>query len=322
MDVNLSVPALEKLLDYAASGVGSIAGSLLAPWKARQQSRAGEIAATGQARALGIEARAQAEAREILASRSGAVVTMTINDRVSQRIQFQEEKRQRNIEAVVKDAADRLGDQDVPHERPDHDWTARFFSYVQDVSREELRILWARILAGEVKRKGNTSIRTLQVLRNLDCATADLFGRLASVAIALTASNRMLDMRVPSLGGQAQHNSLKDYGFSFDALNLLNEHGLIIADYNSWFDYRMAIGIALGGSRDVIRVPFSFGGEQWILQPEPTRKAGEYRVHGVALTRSGVELARIAARSPADDFARALATHFEKNRLKMVRVGA
>ena len=31
MDVNIKVPALEKLLDYAASGIGSVAGPMLAP---------------------------------------------------------------------------------------------------------------------------------------------------------------------------------------------------------------------------------------------------------------------------------------------------
>ena len=48
----------------------------------------------------------------------------------------------------------------------------------------------------------------------------------------------MLDARVPSLGGNAAQNSLEAYGLGFGNLNVLNEHGLIIADYNSWFDDR------------------------------------------------------------------------------------
>ena len=34
MDISLRVPGFEKLVDYAASGIGSIAGPMLAPWKA------------------------------------------------------------------------------------------------------------------------------------------------------------------------------------------------------------------------------------------------------------------------------------------------
>ena len=33
-EFGLKVPAIEKLIDYGASGVGAISGPLLAPWKA------------------------------------------------------------------------------------------------------------------------------------------------------------------------------------------------------------------------------------------------------------------------------------------------
>ena len=70
VDVNLNVPALEKLLDYTASGIGSVAGSMLASWKARQEVQAQLIAAKGDADALLIQAEAQSRAREILVSRA------------------------------------------------------------------------------------------------------------------------------------------------------------------------------------------------------------------------------------------------------------
>ena len=72
MDVNvtLSIPAVEKLIDYTASGIGSVAHSLLtpflSPWQAEQQARADAIAARGQAGTLLIQADAQAKARKML----------------------------------------------------------------------------------------------------------------------------------------------------------------------------------------------------------------------------------------------------------------
>ena len=59
-----------------------------------------------------------------------------MSDMVTQRIQFQEERRQHNIQAVVLGAASELGDKRVKDQEPDHDWTARFLTEVQDVSSE------------------------------------------------------------------------------------------------------------------------------------------------------------------------------------------
>ncbi|MCY4354213.1 MAG: DUF2806 domain-containing protein [Truepera sp.] len=142
MEVNLQVPALEKLLDYAASGIGSVAGPMLAPWRARWEATAKQIAAEGevevqrirtegQANTLQLIAEAQAKARESLVL-PGSVIQGELDTAgvINQRIQFQEEKRLRNIGAVVEQAAQALGDDDVPDHEPNHDWMARFFNYV------------------------------------------------------------------------------------------------------------------------------------------------------------------------------------------------
>ena len=49
-------------------------------------------------------------------------------------------KRLANLEAVVGRAAVNLGDKEVPETEPDHDWAARFFAEVQDVSSEEMQV--------------------------------------------------------------------------------------------------------------------------------------------------------------------------------------
>ena len=52
VDVNLRVPALEKLVDYSASGIGAVAGPMLAPWKARKEAKARLIESEGKADSL------------------------------------------------------------------------------------------------------------------------------------------------------------------------------------------------------------------------------------------------------------------------------
>ena len=186
-DLNITVPALEKLLDYTASGIGSVAGTMLAPWKARREAEARRITAQANADALEIEASGQAGALQTIASarmearqKMGIPYSgdLTITDAIEQRILFQEEKKQRNIVSVVNQAALALDGKAVPDEEPDHDWTARFFNNVQDVSSEDMQVLWSKILAGQIEHPGTFSKRTLTLLTDLEQGDAVLFTQL------------------------------------------------------------------------------------------------------------------------------------------------
>ena len=217
MDVNVSlkVPALEKLIDYAASGIGSVAGPLLARWHAPRIAEANRIAAEGAGERLQIEAEAQSKAREFLLSRDINIIgELDIAETTRQRIQFQEEKRQRNIELVVRKAADELGDKEVEHSEPDHDWTARFFDCIKDVSSEDMQRLWAKVLSGEVESPGRTSLHTLDILRNLTQDDAKMFSSVADYAIQ--------DF-IPSDPKDGKGDSYLDYG----VLLCLKECGLL-----------------------------------------------------------------------------------------------
>ena len=94
---------------------------------------------------------------------------------ITQAIEFQTLKRIANASSVIEDAADELEDKDVVDHEPDPDWTARYFGHVQDVSSEDLRRIWASILTSEIKSPGQTSLRTLDVLRNMTKTDAELF---------------------------------------------------------------------------------------------------------------------------------------------------
>ena len=187
-DMMLTIPAIEKLLDYAASGIGAIAGPILAPWKASREAKARLAAAPVEAQARRIEAeseaetsviiaKARAEAREYLVAPDDEVhgtAEFTRRD-IIHRIEFQERKRLANVRSVVDAAADELGDKEVNDHEPDADWTARFFNEVQDVSSEDMQKIWARILAGEVESPGRTTLRTLDTLRNMTKRDAEIF---------------------------------------------------------------------------------------------------------------------------------------------------
>ena len=196
LTLTVKVPAIDKLIDYAAIGVGGIAGPLLAPWKASREGQARLIAAQADsdvrnvqaradANALSIIAEAQSEARAFARPSGGDVRTTTriTREDIAQSFEFQRRKRIANVRSVLEDTADSLGDGKVAEHTPDPDWTARFFDAVQDVSSGDMQKLWARILAGEVERPGRTSLRTLDTLRNMTKTDAERFSSACAFAI-------------------------------------------------------------------------------------------------------------------------------------------
>ena len=115
INVTVKVPGLKKLSDVVASGIGAVAGSMLAPWMAKQRSKAKLIEAKGNTESLRIIAQAQADARKTLTA-SDAEVTGTLqitSEQIAQRLEFQEHKRQQNIISVVEQAAEELDDEEV-----------------------------------------------------------------------------------------------------------------------------------------------------------------------------------------------------------------
>lgn len=184
MEVKLTIPALERLIALTASGVGAVAGPMLARRAARARADTLRIEAEGKADAIKLIASAQQEAISYLSETSTSIGTeMDISKEIEARVSFQEEKRQRNMEAVVRTAADHLGDKEVNNSEINHDWTAAFFSSVQDISSEGMQQIWARILAGEVEHPGTVSIRTLFILRTMSQADAESFHRVTPYVI-------------------------------------------------------------------------------------------------------------------------------------------
>ena len=184
VDENIKVPALEKLIDHCASGIGAVAGPMLAKWSAQKNADARRITAKGDADVIRLISDAQNEARKKFSgSPSSTQGELEVGAQIHTRIAFQEEKRQTNIKSVVGMAAEEIKDKEVQDHEIDHDWTARFFSDVQDVSSEQMQQIWAKILAGQVGTPGQTSLRTLTVLKNMTQKDAELFSNATQFVI-------------------------------------------------------------------------------------------------------------------------------------------
>lgn len=109
-----------------------------------------------------------------------------IAERCSNRIDYQERKRQKNIENITAAAAEELAQEtSIPDNSPDEDWITRFFSCAQDISSDEMQELWGRILSGEIKRPGSYSLRTLEFVKSLTKSEAQTFEQLAKIAVQI-----------------------------------------------------------------------------------------------------------------------------------------
>ena len=169
------IPGIKKLAEVTASGIGSVAGALVAPWVAGRQAKAKLIEARAEADSMRIIAQAQDDAMQIFSRSNAPVPLEATTDQTKQRLEFQERKRQSNLVSVVGQAAEDLGEEEVPDQEPDHDWIARYFEYVKDVSEKDVQELWAKVLAGSVRSPGSVSLRTLSMLRDMTSLEAKTF---------------------------------------------------------------------------------------------------------------------------------------------------
>lgn len=113
-----------------------------------------------------------------------------IETRIQSRLDFQENKKQNNIENITAFATQELKDEEeILNEAIDEDWTTRFFKIAEDISNEEMQSLWGKILAGEIKKPKSYSLRTLDLIKNLSKTEADTFIKVANFTINSNGTN-------------------------------------------------------------------------------------------------------------------------------------
>lgn len=103
-----------------------------------------------------------------------------LTERIESRLSYTEARNQLNIESITAYAAEQLKDKPAIDNTPfDEGWAGRFFDSAKHVSDEEIQMLWGRILAGEVMEAASFSLRTLDLIKNLSKADADLIKAIA-----------------------------------------------------------------------------------------------------------------------------------------------
>ena len=99
-------------------------------------------------------------------------------------IETKESRKLKNTMAVVEKAQSHFTKGEKVSDEPvDEGWKNRFFGIVEEISDEELREIWGRVLAGEIKKPRSYSLRTMEILRNLTKEEASVVVKAASFNI-------------------------------------------------------------------------------------------------------------------------------------------
>lgn len=194
---------LEKLIDVISKGIGK----LYEPKSIRKEA---------DARAYELEVLERARVKALVNTQE---IEQDLLDRIEERIIHREINKQKNLDSVNSFAAQELqNESEVSSEPLDDDWISRFFSIAEDISNEEMQILWGKILAGEIKAPKTYSLRTLELIRNLSKDEAQIFMKVANFA---------LSVRNDKLIYKGGDELLEKYKITFDDIALLTELGLL-----------------------------------------------------------------------------------------------
>lgn len=196
--------ASEKLLDVISKGIGQVYSHTLG---VNLESRRIKMISAAQV---------EAEHKQVIEKTEALLEADELAQRAGKRLLVKEIARQGNIERVISLTREKL-DEEVSDDPVSVDWAARYFDIIQDVSEIEIQEIWSKVLAGEIKQPGTFSLRTLEVLRNIDTNEARIFAQ----NICPLVFDGQLIIRID---GNAH---LKEYGLKYGQVVQMRDAGLV-----------------------------------------------------------------------------------------------
>jgi hypothetical protein len=294
----LSEP-IKKLIEVVAEGIGGISRPLLTRMNAR--AKAYEIREIAEAIVESQKLLGQItydDGKVVIDVPSRADMLMlpesTPDQRIKARIAYQEIKKQNNIEQIIRNAAEELRDeQKVEPEKPDIDWTTRFFRIAEDITSDQMQILWGKVLAGEVKTPGSYSLRTLDLLKNITKKEAEMFVKVGQISFITGVK-----VFVPNYDNGKYLKEKFDLDFT-DFL-LLREIGLLVES---------DLAFHLTPGEEDTETTFICGNTCIFIKR--LKETPKQTLPVIAFTEIGRQLLQLVEKKPAEpDYIKKFATHF------------
>ncbi|MEQ8936872.1 MAG: DUF2806 domain-containing protein [Amphiplicatus sp.] len=298
----LHIPA--ALRKGAFSAINRLLGAAVDVPAAYLESFSEDIRATTEARKL-----VRIRAAEALSK--GFATDEKFADRAFRREASKIMREQETLEDVAKIAIEdisRSNPDKEPEREIDQDWLNTFQAEAVQKSSEDMKLVFGRILSGEIKKPGSFSIAAVRTLGMMDQTSATLFRHFCSLVISVAG-----DSRVASIKGNAAKNGLSTWGLPYAILNQLREFGLINSDFNSYMPY--------GQFATKIQIPIEYMGRLHKLIALDGANQ-DYRVNGVELTKIGRELRAIVELVEIPTYTAALYESFTQNKYELRPIAA
>ncbi|WP_083839258.1 DUF2806 domain-containing protein [Flavobacterium branchiophilum] len=222
---------------------------------------------------------------------------INIFNRTTIRIYETEIQRQLNLESIVQNTINQLDEKSKP-ENISKDWLNYFISTSQDVSEDELKKLWAKILAEECLAKNSFSKMTLDKLKVMTADDCKLFENLCLRVI--NTKNNSIIIKI------SENTSFKDsYNFDFSSFIHLCDLGLL-------------------NNSEIANICIPVKSDLEIVLPDGTinfienRSSTDYQLKFYLLTSAGKELKRILKIGRDEIYFSNLTTSLRKKNMEIV----
>ncbi len=126
------------------------------------------------------EAKAYAAELEAKTNNKIALIKAQGEDALADYVAAKESRKLKNTMAVIEKAQSHFTEGEKVSDEPvDEGWKNRFFNIIEEVTDDDMREIWGRVLAGEIKKPKSYSLRTLDTLRNLTKEEAEIIVKAA-----------------------------------------------------------------------------------------------------------------------------------------------
>ncbi|MCF7871337.1 MAG: DUF2806 domain-containing protein [Candidatus Omnitrophica bacterium] len=273
---------LEKLVETISSAVG-VVGNHIFQFDAVKAKRIGK-------------AEASVERDKIIERAEGQKEAITILDRAGKRFALEQYNKQINLENILVKTKDDLNGKEVSKEPVEKDWTTRFIDISQNISREEMQDILAKILSGEIQKPGSFSYQVLEIVKYL--SQKDLQKFLKFLAIST-------DIGVMKLQ-RSEKDSLEKYGLTFNdyldlsSVGLFNQSSTI--SYNIQLPTRTSFHLNIGGDWF------------WIFNQD-AKKTKKFNFGLYVFSRAGKELRALTLNSSTDK----TVSEYKKNFIELAK---
>lgn len=169
-------------------------------------------------------------------------------------------------------------------EKVDNDWIADFLDKAQNISKDEMQKIFARILAKECEQKGSISKQLINILSIIDSDLADAFKRLCKYLVLIKFINKETneeEEEAQIIIGRV--SKLEENHMNLQYMEIVELSNIGLISFVSSGEYTKIVSIT-----EFVYGPFSYKVKS--IPPDG------YLIGQVALTTAGAELASIFVR--------------------------